>query len=477
MSSSTTKAPGSSLDRYFKITERGSTLAREIRGGFATFFAMSYIVVLNPLILSGPDGAGNELGIPQVAAATALVGGVLSIIMGLWAKHPFAVATGLGVNALVAATVATHPGLTWKSMMGLVVLAGVVMVILVLTKFRTAVFNAVPPALKTSIVVGIGFFITLVGLVNAGFTRPGGTPLTLGIDGRLKGWPTLVFVVGLLLTIALLIRKVKGAILIGIVVAAVLANVLEAIVHAGAQSDDNATGWSLVVPGQNFTWGMPDLGLLGNFDFKAFTPGSMGALAATLMVFVILLSCFFDAMGTMVGLATEAGTIDKDGQIENVDRVLLVDAAGAVAGGGASVSSNQIFVESSAGVGEGARTGIAAIVTGVLLIVAMFLSPLVNFVPFEAVAPALVCVGFMMIRQITNIEWQDMAVGIPAFLTIAMMPFTYSIADGIGAGFVSYVFVQVVSGKAKKVHPLMWVVAVMFVIFFGMGLIDGWVAA
>jgi AGZA family xanthine/uracil permease-like MFS transporter len=195
------------------------------------------------------------------------------------------------------------------------------------------------------------------------------------------------------------------------------------------------------------------------------------------MVFVILLSCFFDAMGTMVGLATEAKTIDENGQIENVDRVLLVDAVGAVAGGGSSVSSNQIFVESSVGIGEGARTGIAAIVTGALLIVAMFLSPLVHFVPFEAVAPALVCVGFMMIRQITNIDWNDLSVAIPAFLTIAFMPFTYSIADGIGAGFVAYVFVQVVSGKARKVHPLMWVVAIMFIVFFGMGLIDGWVGA
>jgi AGZA family xanthine/uracil permease-like MFS transporter len=438
-------------------------------------------VVLNPLILSGADhaGKGDVLGIPQVAAATAFVGGILSIIMGVWAKHPFALAAGLGVNALVAATVATNPGLSWKSMMGLVLLAGVVMVILVLTKFRTAVFNAVPPALKTAIVVGIGFFIALVGLVNAGFVRPGGTPLTLGINGQLLGWPTLVFVFGLLLTIALLVRKVKGAVLIGILVSTVLAVILEASLHIGAQAPDgsNPRGWKQVTPGKDFSWDLPDLSLIGHVDFKAFTAGSLGAVAATLMVFVILLSCFFDAMGTMVGLATEAKTIDENGQIENVDRVLLVDAVGAVAGGGSSVSSNQIFVESSVGIGEGARTGIAAIVTGALLIVAMFLSPLVHFVPFEAVAPALVCVGFMMIRQITNIDWNDLSVAIPAFLTIAFMPFTYSIADGIGAGFVAYVFVQVVSGKARKVHPLMWVVAIMFIVFFGMGLIDGWVGA
>jgi AGZA family xanthine/uracil permease-like MFS transporter len=475
-----TPAPRGALDRYFKLTERGSTMAREVRGGFATFFAMSYIVVLNPLILGiSPDSAGNTLGVPQVAAATAFVGGVLSIIMGLWAKHPFAVATGLGVNALVAATIATHPGLTWPSMMGLVLIAGIIMFILVLTGFRTAVFNAVPAGLKTAIVVGIGFFITLIGLVNAGFARAGaGTPLTLGINGRLIGWPTLVFVIGLLLTIALLVRKVKGAILIGIVVAAVVANVLQAIFNipgkVGADGTVTATGWSLVVPGSDFTLTAPDLSLIGKVDFGAFSASSLGAIAAILLVFVILLSIFFDAMGTMVGLATEAGSIDKDGQIEDVNKVLLVDAAGAIVGGGSSVSSNQIFVESSAGIGEGARTGIAAIVTGILLIVAMFLSPLVNFVPFEAVAPALVCVGFMMMRQVVNIDWQDMGIAIPAFLTVALMPFTYSIADGIGAGFVSYVFIRVVQGKSREVHPLMWIISALFVVFFGMGVIDSW---
>jgi len=477
----TTPAARGALDRYFRLSQRGSTIGREVRGGFATFFAMSYIVVLNPLILSSPDGSGHALGIPQVAAVTAFVGGVLSIVMGLWARHPFAIATGLGVNALVAATIATHPGLTWPSMMGLVLIAGIIMFVLVLTGFRTAVFNSVPAGLKTAIVVGIGFFITLIGLVNAGFTRPGGTPLTLGINGRLNGWPTLVFVFGLLLTIALLVRKVKGAILIGIVAAAVLANVLQLVfdipAQTGADGSTTPTGWSLVVPGADFTWHAPDLSLIGKVDFNAFSASSLGAVSAILLVFVILLSIFFDAMGTMVGLATEAGTIDEDGQIEDVNKVLLVDAAGAIVGGGSSVSSNQIFVESSAGIGEGARTGLAAIVTGVLLLVAMVLSPLVTFVPFEAVAPALVCVGFMMMRQVVNIDWNDLGIALPAFLTVALMPFTYSIADGIGAGFVSYVFIRAVQGKAREVHPLMWVISAFFVVFFGVGLIDGWVGA
>ena len=467
------------LDRYFRITERGSTYSREIRGGLATFFAMSYIVVLNPLILSGADATGAELGAARVAAATALVAGVLTIFMGAWAKHPFAMATGLGVNAFVAVTVATNPGLTWPDVMGLVVISGVTMLVLVLTGFRTAVFNAVPPSLKTAIVVGIGMFIALIGLVNAGFVRrvpdAAGTtvPVGLGFDGELVGWPTLVFVVGLLLTMGLVIRKVKGAILIGIVAASVLANILEAVFHIGPSFDaagPHPQGWSLVVPSMP-DWAAPDLSLIGQANVVGPFQ-HLGTTSALLLAFVILLSIFFDAMGTMVGLANEAGNVDEDGNIYDVDRVLLVDSLGAIAGGGASASSSQIYVESGAGIGEGARTGLASIVTGLLFIAAMFLTPLIHLVPFEAVAPALVVVGFMMITQITKIDWTDWGVALPAFLTFILMPFTYSIANGIGAGFVAYVFVRSIQGRAKEIHPLMWVVAAAFVLFFGIGIIE-----
>lgn len=468
------------VDRYFKITERGSTYSREIRGGLATFFAMSYIVVLNPLVLSGADGSGQVLGLGRVAAATALVAGVMTILMGAWGKHPFAMATALGVNAFCAITVATNPQLSWQAMMGLVLLAGLTMFVLVLTGFRTAVFNAVPASLKTAIVVGIGMFISLIGLVNSGFVRrlpdAAGTtvPLGLGHGGALTGWPTLVFVVGLLVTIALMVRNVRGAILIGIAVATVLANILEAVFKigpsVGADGSVNPEGWSLVVP-QLQGWSLPDLSLIGHVDvFGAF--GQLGVTAASLLAFVILLSIFFDAMGTIVGLATEAGNVDKDGNVPNVDRVLMVDALGAVAGGASGISSNQVFVESGAGIGEGARTGFASIVTGVLFLLAMFLTPLINMVPFEAVAPALVAVGFLMISQVTKIDWKDPGLAIPAFLTFVMMPFTYSIANGIGAGFIAYVFIRTVQGRAKEIHPLMWVVAAAFVVFFGIGVIE-----
>ena len=464
---------GSKLDRYFEITKRGSTISTEVRGGLATFFAMSYIVVLNPLILGGEDSMGNTMPGPAIAAGTALVAGVLTLIMGIWAKHPFAIATGLGVNAFVAVTVASNDGLTWPDVMGLVVIAGLAMVILVLTGFRTAVFRAVPASLKTAIVVGIGLFVTLVGLVNAGFVRrnldAAGTtvPLGLGNGGELLGWPTLVFVFGLLLTIVLMARKVRGAILIGIVASTVLAVLIEWLASPGSQGAGVATGWSLVTPSTP-EWGAPDLSLIGDVSLIGSFQ-TLGGIAASLLVFVILLSIFFDAMGTMVGLAAGAGSIDKDGNIPNVERVLLVDAAGAVAGGGAGVSSNQIFVESGAGIGEGARTGLASVVTGLLFLVAMFLTPLIYLVPFEAVAPALVVVGYLMVSQVGKIDWTDIGLALPSFLTFALMPFTYSIANGLGAGFISYTVIRLFQGRGREIHPLMYVVAAAFVLYFGVG--------
>ncbi|MEO4039166.1 NCS2 family permease [Micrococcus sp. 2A] len=474
-------APASGLDRFFRISARGSTVGQEMRGGLATFLAMSYIIVLNPLVLSGADAHGDVLGVPRVAAVTALVAGVATIVMGVWARHPFALAAGLGINAFVAITVATTPGMTWPDVMGLVVLAGLVMVVLVATGFRTAVFNAVPEALKTAIVVGIGLFIALIGLVNAGFVRrlpdAAGTtvPVGLGTGGELAGWPVLVFIVGLAVTAILVIRGTRGAILIGIVVATVLANILEAVFHIGpsvaADGTVNPLGWSLVAPSVP-DWAAPDLSLLGHVSlFGAFD--TLGGLMASLLVFAILLSVFFDAMGTSVGLAREAGTVEPDGTIPDLNRVLMVDALAVTAGGGASGSANQIFVESGTGIGEGARTGLASVVTGLLFLLAMFLTPLIHLVPFEAVAPALVVVGFMMCAQVTRIDWSDWGAALPAFLTFILMPFTYSIANGIGAGMIAYAVIRAGQGRAREVHPLLWLVAAAFVVFFGMGVVRG----
>lgn len=465
----------SGIDRYFSLTERGSTYFREFRGGLATFFAMAYIVVLNPLILSGPDGSGQTLGIPQVAAVTAIVAGAMTLIMGIWARYPFALAAGLGVNAFVSVTVATTKGLSWPDVMGLIVVAGVVMLVLVLCGFREAVFKAVPSGLKTAIVVGIGLFIAIIGLVNAGFVRriPDAAhttvPVQLGQGGALLGWPTLVFAFGLVLTIILYVRKIRGAILIGIIASTIFAVILQAATNTPASGPKAPFGWSLMVPVMpDKVFSLPDLSLFGRVDvIGAFQ--HIGLISATLLMFTILLSVFFDAMGTMTGLASEAGLLDKDNNFPHANRVLLVDAAASVAGGFGSVSANEIYVESAAGIGEGARTGIASVVTGGLLICAAFFAPLVAIVPFEAVAPALVLVGFMMVSQIRNIDWTDLGIGIPAFLTFTLMPFTYSIANGIGAGFISHVIIRICQGRSKELHPLMWGVSAAFLLYFLVG--------
>jgi AGZA family xanthine/uracil permease-like MFS transporter len=469
------------LDRFFRITERGSTLTRELRGGVVTFVAMAYIIVLNPLILgsfsaTGPgakrDVLGHVLPVPEVAAVTALVAGVMTILMGLVANYPFAIATGLGINALLAVTIS--PQVSWPEAMGLVLIEGLVIALLVMTGFRTAVFNAVPGQLKAAIAVGIGLFICFIGFVDAGFTRrlPDAAnttvPVELGIHGSIASWPTFVFVVGLVVTGILVARRVPGAILIGVLAGTVLAILVESLVHAGPSNGVNPKGWDLGYP----AWprkivGMPDLSLVGQVSFGAWT--RLPALTAALLVFTLVLADFFDAMGTMTGLGREAGLIGADGQLPRVGRTLFVEGLGAVAGGAGSASSNTIFVESAAGIAEGARTGLANLVTGALFLAAMFLTPLYQVVPVEAAAPALVVVGALMIGQVREIDFTDFTVALPAFATIVVMPFTYSIANGIGAGFVLWVALHSASGKVKAIHPLMWVVAAAFVVYFAVG--------
>ena len=467
------------LDAYFRVSERGSTMQREVRGGFATFFTMAYIVVLNPLIVgTAKDAGGHVLGVPPVAAATALVAGVMTVLMGVVGRYPFAIATGLGLNAFVAFALASR--MSWADAMGLVVLEGLVITVLVLLGFRTAVFNAIPGQLKTAISVGIGLFIALVGLVDAGIVRrtPGGSvPVQLGVGGNLQGWPTLVFVVGLLLTAVLVARGVRGGILVGIVTTTVLAIVVQAAAdlppQTGANGQAHPTGWSLVVPSLPDTvFTTPDLSLLGQFSLVgAF---QAGAVAAVLFVFTLMLADFFDTMGTVVGVGAEAGLLDRRGYLPGMKAVLLVDSVAAVAGGAASTSSNTTYIESAAGVGEGARTGLASVVTGVLFLLAMFVTPLVSVVPFEAATPALVVVGFLMMSQVRHIDFRDYGLAIPAFLTIVLMPFTYSISNGIGAGFVSFVVIRAAQGRAREVHPLMWVVSALFVLYFAIEPLESW---
>lgn len=469
------------IDGFFKISERGSTPSREVRGGIVTFVTMAYIIVLNPLIIGSfsasdttakVDAFGGILPVNQVAAVTALVAGVMTILFGLVANYPFALAAGLGVNSLMAVTIA--PQMSWPAAMGLVVVNGLVVLLLVVTGVRKMVFDAVPPALKSAIAVGIGLFITLIGFVDAGFVRripdEAGTtvPVGLGIDGSIASWPTAVFVAGLVITGILVARRVKGAILLGVLSGTVLSIIVEAIVQAGPSQGTNPKGWNLGYPAMpEQVIGLPDLSLLGEFNFDAWA--QVPAITAALLVFTLVLTDFFDTIGTMTGLGKESGAIDKDGQLPGAGKALFVDSVGAVAGGAASSSSNTVFVESASGIAEGARTGLANVVTGLLFLAAMFFTPLYEVVPVEAAAPALVVVGALMIRQVTEIDFTDFSVALPAFLTIVVMPFTYSIANGIGAGFVSYVILRALSGRAREVHPLMWLSSVAFVLYFAVG--------
>ena len=345
----TTSPRATGLDGFFDITARGSTISRELRGGLATFFTMAYIVVLNPLIIgTQADSTGAFLGggsapnLAMVAATTALVAGVMTILMGVVANFPLAMATGLGLNAFVTFGVAKLPGMTWADAMGLVVLEGIIITVLVLTGFRTAVFHAVPAQLKTAISVGIGLFIAIIGFVDAGFVRKSaGGPLgELGVGGFLAGWPLLVFVVGLFITIALLVRQVRGAILYGILAATALAIIVEAVGKIGAQTNAegervNPTGWGLNVPSVPTDIAQsPDFSLLGDFNLLGSFE-AIGLVSALLLVFTLLLADFFDTMGTMVAIGAEAGLNDSEGTPPHAERILLVDSVGAMAGGAA----------------------------------------------------------------------------------------------------------------------------------------------
>ncbi|MFB7779471.1 NCS2 family permease [Streptomyces bauhiniae] len=458
------KPSQSAVDRYFKISERGSSVAREIRGGFATFFAMAYIIVLNPIILgSAKDMYGHHLDNGQLVTATALTAAFTTLLMGVIGNVPIALAAGLGVNTVVALQLA--PRMSWPDAMGMVVLAGFVVMLLVATGLRERVMNAVPYGLRKAIAIGIGLFIMLIGLVDSGFvTRipdiaQTTVPLTLGTGGHLIGWPVLVFVLGVLLTLALIVRKVPGAILISIVAMTVLAVIINLVAKVPS--------WGLTTP----KWpgnpvATPDFGLLGKVSlFGGF--GKVGVLTGILFVFTVLLSCFFDAMGTIMGVSDEAKLTDAQGQMPGINKVLLIDGLAVAAGGASSSSATTCFVESTAGVGEGARTGLANVVTGALFGVSLFLTPVATMVPSQAATPALLAVGFLILAgSIREIDWADFTIAIPAFVTMVMMPFTYSITNGIGMGFITFVVLRLAAGRGRDIPVAMYVVAAVFGFYY-----------
>nr|WP_274637702.1 NCS2 family permease [Microbacterium bovistercoris] len=465
------RAPKNGFDRFFEITRRGSTLGTEIRGGIVTFVTMAYIVILNPIILGGTqDVAGNALQNQQVAAVTALTAGVMTILFGLISRLPFSFAAGLGINSFLAVSVVGQ--LTWPEAMGLVVINGLIIVLLSATGLRRMIMDAVPMELKIGITVGIGLFIAFIGMVDGGFVTATGLPsppVGLGSGGSIATVPALLFVFTLLLAGILMARKIKAALLVALVSGTVVAMIVEAIWHLGARGESNPGGWGMSVPTLPSQWlSLPDLGLVGQVDLVG-SWGRIGAIACIMLVFTLVFTNFFDAMGTMTGLAEEAGLSDQKGNFPRLKSALIVEGVGAVVGGGASASSNTVFVESAAGIGEGARTGVANLVTGVLFLLAMFLTPLTSIVPSEVASAALVIVGALMMSQIRRIELKDMSVLVPVFLTVSVMPLTYSIANGIGAGFIAWVVIRSLAGKARLISPLLWIVAAGFVIYFARG--------
>ncbi|OZB81974.1 MAG: MFS transporter, partial [Microbacterium sp. 14-71-5] len=418
--------PRNGLDRFFSITRRGSTVGREIRGGIVTFVTMAYIVILNPLILGGTkDVAGHALDAAQIGAATGLTAGVMTILFGVIARLPFALAAGLGINSFLAVAVVGQ--VTWAEAMGLVVINGILIVLFGATGIRTAIFHAVPQPLKAAITVGIGLFIAFIGFVDSGFVNrtagPGGPPVQLGNGGSITSVPTLIFLLGLVVIGILVARKVPGGILIGIVATTVVALIAQAVLQLGPSFKD-PNGWHMTIPElPSSLVTIPDFSLVGQFDlFGAF--GRVGALSATMLVFTLVFSNFFDAMGTMTGLAKEADLADEKGDFPRIKSALVVEGVGAIVGGGTSSSSATVFVESGAGIGEGARTGLATTITGALFLLAMFFTPLTALVPSAVAAAALVLVGAMMLSQIRNIDLSDFRVLLPVFLTVTVMPMT-----------------------------------------------------
>jgi adenine/guanine/hypoxanthine permease len=425
---------------YFRFGERGTDYATEIRAGLTTFMVMAYIIFVNPAIL------GNA-GMDPVAtaAATALVAGIMTIAMGLVGNYPFALAAGLGINGIVAFTLVLGRGLTWQGAMGVIFWEGLVITILVIVGLREAIMNAVPLSLKRSIGVGIGLFILFIGFANGGLiTRGEGTPVTFVFPTTAA---QLVFIIGLVITIALYVLKVRASLLISIIVTTIIALVL------GVQK----------LPGE-LTSPLNFSNLFQLDLFQVFT--KLGAISAVLTIFAIMLSDFFDTMGTVTGVAAEAGLAKPDGSVPGIGRVLLVDSIAAVAGGLGGTSSNTTYIESAAGVAEGGRTGFASVVTGVLFLLAIVFAPIAGIIPAQATAPALVMVGFLMFTIVRDIPVADVEDGLPALLTMILMPLTYDITIGIGAGFISWTLIKLVKGKGGEVHWLMYAVSIAFIVYF-----------
>lgn len=443
----------STVEDFFHLRERGTDVGTEIRAGVTTFMVMVYIVALNGIIIAQP----LNLDPVAVAAGTALIAGVMTIAMGVFTNYPFALAAGLGLNAVVAFQLTGALGMTPAQAMGVVVIEGVLITILVVVGLREAIMDAIPLALKRAIGVGIGLFILFIGFWDGGLITGVAAPQD-PVDFIFPDSPgAWVFLIGLLITAALWALRVKGALIISIAVTTVIAILFNV--------QKLPTEFSVTPSFSTLGLGLQDLG--GIFTIQA------GLLAALLAIFTIMLSDFFDTMGTVTGVATEAGLANEDGSVPGVGRVLLVDSIAAAVGGAAGISSNTTYIESAAGVADGGRTGLTSVVTGLLFLIAVFLAPIVQIIPLQAAAPALVLVGYLMFTQIGDIDARDVSTGLPALLIIILMPLTFTITIGIGAGIVMWVVLKVVQQRWGEIHWLLWIVFIAFVLYFAQNWING----
>ncbi|WP_416484806.1 NCS2 family permease [Streptomyces sp. CL12] len=454
------------LDRYFHISRRGSTVAREVRGGVTTFMAMAYILLLNPLILSGKDVQGDTLGQKALITATAFAAALTTLLMGFVGKVPLALAAGLSVSGVLSAQVV--PNMTWPQAMGMCVLYGVVIMLLVVTGLREMIMNAIPLALKHGITMGIGLFIALIGFYKSGFVHQGkGTPLSLGPAGQLTGWPVLLFAGTLLLIFMLQARNVPGAILIGIVSGTVVAAVLNGLGVIDPRQ------WASGAPElHGGAVSMPDFSLFGHIGFGGWD--KVGGMTVAVIVFTLVLAGFFDAMATIIGVGTEAGLADDKGRMPGLSKALFIDGAGGAIGGLSGGSGQTVFIESATGVGEGARTGLASAVTGLLFAACLFFTPVTAIVPQEVASAALVVIGAMMLMNARHVDWGDRATAIPVFLTVVLMPFTYTITTGVAAGVISYTAIKVAQGRAREIGAFMWGLTVIFLVYFALHPVESW---
>lgn len=465
------------LERRFHLDERGSTVRREVWAGVTTFMVMAYIIFVNPAILSfsgieGLEGQGPPFD--QVLVATCIAAGLMTLVMGLVTNRPFALAPGMGLNALVAYQLILGAGLSWPEAMGVIVLEGLLISVLVLIGLREAVMHAIPLSLKHAIGAGIGFFILFIGLVNGGLVRVpiesapvidgviGGQPATPLALGALDNLPVVVTLLGLAITVWLHVRGVRFAVLAGIALTTIAAIALNATTGFQAFPVGATPPEALVAAPNLEALRLPGLrGIPGVFT-------TLGMLSALLVVFSIMLTDFFDTMGTVIGVSEQMGDVDDEGRIDGLGPMLAVDSAAAAVGGALGASSVTTYIESAAGVAVGGRTGLASVVTAMLFLLAIFLAPVAGVIPPQATAPALILVGFLMAGALGQVDWQEPGDALPALLTMLVMPLTYSITNGIGAGFVTWVAIRIFQGKVKEIHPLMAISAGAFALYFAL---------